>query len=84
MRTFLAIGLILGFVVALMIGLLSVLHDLLVLTSYQPTSPVDDHTSAVDDHEESSQSVNRNASPRSTTLARKNSASTTPVDIWLS
>ncbi len=46
----------------------------LVRTSYQPTSPVDDH-------EESSQSVNRNASPRSTILARKNSASTTAVDM---
>jgi hypothetical protein len=61
MRTILAIGMILGFIVVLIVGLLSVLHDLLVRTSYQPPLPVDEI-------EESSQSVNSEA-PRQPTAA---------------
>jgi hypothetical protein len=56
MRTILAIGIMLGFIVVLIVGLLSVLHDLLVRTSYQPPSPVDGS-------EESSQSMKREATP---------------------
>jgi hypothetical protein len=56
MRTILAIGIMLGFIVVFIVGLLSVLHDLLVRTSYQPPSPVDDS-------EESSQSMKRKATP---------------------
>ena len=50
MRTILAIGIMLGFIVVFIVGLLSVLHDLLVRTSYQPPSP-----------EETSQSMKREA-----------------------
>jgi hypothetical protein len=63
MRTILAIGMMLGFIVVLIIGLLSVFYDLLVRTSYQPPSPVDGN-------EESSQPINRQATPLDISQAR--------------
>jgi hypothetical protein len=43
MRTILAIGIILGFVALMIIGLLSVLRDLLVRTTLELPAPVDDN-----------------------------------------
>jgi hypothetical protein len=56
MRAILAIVMILGFIVLMVVGLLSVFRDLLVRTPYQPPSPVDDN-------EVSGESVNKEVTP---------------------